>query len=294
LLIDWDDPGERIAELERQQADANAAAGQPPSRGVTGGPMSTAGGELTADDVRNVVLSTPSRGKRGYDKGEVDAFLRRLEEHLRNPQAVGGLTAVELDSLAFSKPAIGKRGYDPDEVDAFLERAVQQLKPDMGSRPGFAAAHGGFRGNSGTRSKPRRYEWAFLPLAILVTAFSLVAFGIGVYDVHGYRVGTPTTAKVVSCVGGRRTASVACTGTWSVGGKSYAGRIEGDGKGYQVGSPLDVRVLGDTAYTATSGNMWFIIGTWAGVFAVGGFFVFFFARRGPTDAAPTGGRHSRR
>jgi DivIVA domain-containing protein len=303
--MDWDDPEKRIAELERQQADANAAAGQPPSRPVAGGPMSTARGELTADDVHNVAFSTPPSGKRGYDEGEVEAFLRCLEEHLRNPRAVGGLTAAQLDSVAFSKPGIGKRGYDPDEVDAFLERVVQQLRrtnglfdqqltPDVGSRPGFPAAHGGFRGHSGTRSKPRRYEWAFLPLAILAATFSLVAFGIGVYDVHGYRVGTPTTAKVVDCSGGRnKYSSVTCTGQWSVGGKSYTGRIAGDGKGYHVGSSLDVRVRGGSAYTATSGNMWFITGTWAGVFAVGGFFVFFFARRRPTDAAPTGGRHSR-
>lgn len=256
--------------------------------------MSTARGELTADDVHNVAFSTPPRGKRGYDEGEVDAFRRRLEEHLRNPQAVGGLTTAEVDSVAFSKPAIGQRGYDPDEVDAFLERAVKQLKPDVGSQPGFPAARGGFRGHTGTRSK-RRYEWALLPLAILVTAFSLVALGIGVYDVHGYRVGTPATAKVVSCSSnGSRHSARTCTGTWSVGGKSSAGRIAGDGKGYQVGSSIDVRVHGSSAYTATSGNMWFIIGAEAGVFAVGGFLAFFFARRGPSDAAPTAGRHSRR
>ena len=256
--------------------------------------MSTARGELTADGVHNMAFSTPPRGKRGYDEGEVEAFLRRLEEHLRNPQAVGGLTTAEVDSVAFSKPAIGKRGYDTHEVDAFLERAAQQLKPDVGSQPGFPAAAGGFRGHSGTRSKPRRYEWAVLPLAILVAAFSLVAFGVGVYDVHGYRVGTPTTAKVVSCNrNGNKYSARTCTGTWSVGGKSYAGRIEGSGKGYQVGSSLDVWVRGGSAYTPTSGNMWFIRGTWAGVLAVGAFFGFFFARRRPTDAAPTGGRHSR-
>ena len=93
--MDWDDPEKRIAELERQQADANASAGQLPSQPVTGGPMSTARGELTADGVHNMAFSTPPRGKRGYDEGEVEAFLRRLEEHLRNPQAVGGLTAAE-------------------------------------------------------------------------------------------------------------------------------------------------------------------------------------------------------
>jgi DivIVA domain-containing protein len=304
--MDWDDPEKRIAELERQQADANAAAAQPPSQPVTGGPMSTARGELTADDVHNVAFSTPPRGKRGYDDGEVEAFRRRLEEHLRNPQAVGGLTTAEVDSMAFSKPPIGKRGYDPNEVDAFLERAVQQLKrtnglfeqqlkPDWESQPGFPAAPDGFRGHTGTRSKPRRVEWALLPLAILGAVLSLVAFGIGVYDVEGYRVGTPTTATVLDCHrNGNKHTPVYCTGQWSLGGKSYTGRIEGNSKGYHAGSSLDVRVRGGSAYTATSGKMWFIIGTGAGVLAVLAFFATFFAGRRPTDAAPTAGRHSRR
>lgn len=168
--------------------------------------------------------------------------------------------------MAFSKPVIGQRGYDPHEVDAFLERAAkqlkrtnspfrQQLKPDVGSQPGFPAAPGGFRGHTGKRSKPRRFEMSIVFLAIVGAAFSLVAFGIGVYDVYGYRVGTPTTAKVVSCSGsgsGSKHSGRTCMGTWSVGGKSYAGRIQGDGKGYQVGSSLDVH--GGSAYTVTSGK----------------------------------------
>ncbi len=304
--MDWDDPEKRIAELERLQADANAAAGQLPSRPVTGGSVSTGRGELTADDVHNVAFSTPPRGKRGYDEGEVEAFRPRLEEHLRNPQAVGGLTTAEVDSVAFPKAAIGKRGYDPHEVDAFLERAVQQLKrtnglfeqqlrPDVGSQLGFPAAPGGFRGHTGKRSKRRRVEWAILPCAILMAVFSLAAFGVGVYDVYGYRVGTPMTATVLSCHrNGNKHTPLYCTGQWSLGGKSYTGRIEGDSKGYHVGSSLDVRVRGGSAYTATSGNMWFIVGTGAGVLAVVTFFATFFAGRRPTDAAPTAGRHSRR
>jgi DivIVA domain-containing protein len=247
-----DDPEERIAELERRVAHASAVAGRQPSWPAAAGPISTARGELTADDVHNVAFSAPPRGKRGYDEGEVETFRQRLEEYFRNPQAVGGLTAAEFDSVAFSKPAIGKRGYDTHEVDAFLERAVKQLKPDVGSQPGFPAPPGGFRGHSGKRPKPRRVEWAALPLAMLMAVLSLVAFGVGVYDVYGYRVGTPTTAKVVDCTGGRnRFSSVTCTGQWSVGGTSYTGRIAGDSKGHHVGSSLDVRVRGDSAYVAT-------------------------------------------
>jgi DivIVA domain-containing protein len=264
--------------------------------------MSSARGELTADDVHNVAFSAPPRGKRGYDEGEVEAFRRRLEEHLRNPQAVAGLTTAEVDSVAFSKPAIGRRGYDPHEVDAFLERAVQhlkrtngpferQLKPDVGSQPEFPAVPGGFRGHTGTRSTPRRFDMLFVFLAIVVAVFSLAAFGIGVYDVYAYRVGTPTTAKIVDCHGnGSKHGGVTCRGQWSVGGKSYTGRIAGDLKGHHVGSSLDVRVRGGSAYTAASGKMWFIIGTGMGALAVP---CVLGARHRPTDAAKTPGRHSR-
>ncbi|WP_082976982.1 DivIVA domain-containing protein [Mycobacterium sp. 852002-50816_SCH5313054-b] len=255
--------------------------------------MSAARGELTADDVHNVAFSAPPKGKRGYDVGGVEAFRGRLEEYLRNPQA-GGLTAAEVDSVAFSKPPIGERGYDQHEVDAFLARAVQLLKAEV-SQPASPAAPGDFRGHTGKRSKPRRVEWAVLPLAILMTVLSLVAFGVGVYDVYGYRVGTPTTAKVVSCSGGRnKFSNVICTAQWSVGGKSYTGRIAGDSKGRRVGSSLDVRVHGGSAYTATSGNMWFIMGTGAGVLAVMAFLVTLFAGPRSSDAAPTAGRDSRR
>jgi hypothetical protein len=88
-----------------------------------------------------------------------------------------------------------------------------------------------------------------------VAVLSLVAFSVGVYDVHGYRVGTPTTATVVDCSGaGNKHSAVFCTGQWSVDGKSYTGRIAGDSKGIHTGSSLDVRVRGGSAYTATSGN----------------------------------------
>jgi DivIVA domain-containing protein len=58
-----------------------------------------------------------------YDEGEVDAFLERVEQEVRNP--VGGLTAADIDNLAFSRV---ERGYDPGEVDALLERLAQQFK----------------------------------------------------------------------------------------------------------------------------------------------------------------------
>jgi DivIVA domain-containing protein len=62
---------------------------------------------------------------RDYDEGEVDAFLERVEQELRNPQAVGGLTAADMHDRAFSRV---ERGYDPGEVDAFFERVAQQFR----------------------------------------------------------------------------------------------------------------------------------------------------------------------
>jgi DivIVA domain-containing protein len=60
-----------------------------------------------------------------YDEGEVDAFLERVEQELRNPQAAGGLTAADIENMTFSRV---ERGYVPGEVDAFLERVAQQLR----------------------------------------------------------------------------------------------------------------------------------------------------------------------
>jgi hypothetical protein len=37
-----------------------------------------------------------------YDEGEVDAFLERVAQQFRNPQAVGGLTADDIHNVAFT------------------------------------------------------------------------------------------------------------------------------------------------------------------------------------------------
>ncbi|ORV08456.1 hypothetical protein AWB95_20085 [Mycobacterium celatum] len=82
---------------------------------------------LTPQDVRSVVFSKPPIGKRGYNEDEVDAFLDRIEEALRNPRATT-LRPEDVRSVAFNKPPLGKRGYNEDEVDAFLDRVEQQLQ----------------------------------------------------------------------------------------------------------------------------------------------------------------------
>jgi DivIVA domain-containing protein len=111
--MDQDDPEKRIAELERQLAEARSA-GNPP------------GGWLTPEQVRNVTFSRPPRGKRGYNEGEVDDFLDLVEAALRDPTG-RTLTPEQVRSVTFSKPRIGQRGYNEDDVDAFLDAVAQQI-----------------------------------------------------------------------------------------------------------------------------------------------------------------------
>jgi DivIVA domain-containing protein len=82
---------------------------------------------LTPEDVRNVAFSKPPIGKRGYNEDEVDAFLDRIEEALRDLTG-NALTAEDVRNVAFSKPPIGKRGYNEDEVDAFLDRLEEAIR----------------------------------------------------------------------------------------------------------------------------------------------------------------------
>jgi DivIVA domain-containing protein len=120
--MDRDDPEKRIADLERQLAEARAAAASP------------TGGCVTPEQVRNVVFSKPPIGSRGYNEDEVDAFLDRVEGALRDPTG-RALTSEQVRNVAFSKPPIGKRGYNQDEVDAFLDRVEQQMESQQGASP---------------------------------------------------------------------------------------------------------------------------------------------------------------
>jgi DivIVA domain-containing protein len=62
----------------------------------------------------------------GYDEDEVDAFLDRIEERLRDPTA-NTLTAEDVHNVTFSKPPPGKQAYNEDEVDAFFGRVEKEL-----------------------------------------------------------------------------------------------------------------------------------------------------------------------
>jgi DivIVA domain-containing protein len=120
--MDQNDPEKRIAELERQLAEQKRMAelehqhAEPAKRPV-----------VTPEQVRNVAFSKPSRGKRGYNEDEVDAFVDLVDAARRD--ATGHtLTPEQVRNTAFSKPPLGKRGYNEDEVDAFLDRIEQEMR----------------------------------------------------------------------------------------------------------------------------------------------------------------------
>src|SRR6516165_7807368 len=80
--MDQDDPEKRIAELERQLAEAHALRDQNAFAPSVGRPASTTGGFLTPEQVHNVAFAKPPRGKRGYNEDQVDAFLDVVEQQI--------------------------------------------------------------------------------------------------------------------------------------------------------------------------------------------------------------------
>lgn len=86
---------------------------------------------------------TVSRGRRGYDVEQVDAFLNRAREAFdgRRP----GLAALDIRRAAFD---LSKDGYEPATVDAalerledvFAERERQAARRELGEREWFGRA----------------------------------------------------------------------------------------------------------------------------------------------------------
>jgi hypothetical protein len=95
--------------------------------------------------------------------------------------------------------------------------------------------------------------------AIIAAGLGLLLLVWGAHVLNQYRVGTPTTATVTHCSGGR---GGSCAGTWSIGGVPQSGDIEYGFmfSTYSVGSSLDVRVSGGTAYTAHAWLPGFVFG----------------------------------
>jgi hypothetical protein len=125
---------------------------------------------------------------------------------------------------------------DPAKRIADLERqhadAVGQPRQDPARSPK--------RGSPGKAGLGRR-----LLVGLLVALATMIFFAIAVYDAYAYYAGTPTTATNIVCTGSQRHQT--CTGTWSLGGKSYTGEVRG---GADRDGSSDVRVRGHTAFTA--------------------------------------------
>jgi hypothetical protein len=106
-----------------------------------------------------------------------------------------------------------------------------------------------------SRPPKRRPPW--LLVIFLLAGAVLVVGGVSVY--RDQRSGSPGTAKVTDCEGGRKyDPGIRCTGTWRVGGASLlrggrvvVGRVEGAGYG-DVGKTIDVRIHGTDHATKPS------------------------------------------
>ncbi len=107
--MDGADPEKRIAELERQLAEARAA-GDGANRG-----------SLAPDQVRNVAFSKPRLGRRGYSEVEVDAFLDRVEAALAGPKESHTFGMRDNEESAASEEPIRCR------VIPYLSRKRQRL-----------------------------------------------------------------------------------------------------------------------------------------------------------------------
>ena len=88
--------------------------------------------------------------------------------------------------------------------------------------------------------------------AIFCAVIMVLAFVWGAHEFIRYRTGTPTTATVTQCSVGR---GGHCEGTWTIGGVPQHGNVK---HGYifgapPVGSTMEVRVNGGTAYTWGAG-----------------------------------------
>lgn len=68
-------------------------------------------------------FAQPEKG-RGYDRGEVDAFMKRLTAYF---DGKGKLTAADLRATAFTEVKAAK-AYDIAVVDVYLDRAVSVLQ----------------------------------------------------------------------------------------------------------------------------------------------------------------------
>ena len=87
---------------------------------------------LTSADVLNQKFAA-TKFREGYDQDEVDDFLDRVVETLKEQEGAGRaakpLTAWDVGQVRFQTTK-WREGYDQQEVDAFLDRVREQLTVD--------------------------------------------------------------------------------------------------------------------------------------------------------------------
>jgi hypothetical protein len=127
--------------------------------------------------------------------------------------------------------------------------------------------------NGGSESARRRRSvgigvWL---AAIFFLGFGLYTLADSARNFYGYQVGAPTTATNVGCYSGKGGYGNSCHGTWTVGGQSYSGPINGRVPKEPHGGfgSLDVRADGGTAFTADSVGPYFYWQIIVGLFLTG-------------------------
>jgi DivIVA domain-containing protein len=88
---------------------------------------------LTSAEVLNQKFAA-TKFREGYDQDEVDDFLDRVADTLKEREGVGHatrpVTAHQIDGIRFSTTK-WREGYDQQEVDAFLDRVRQELGAEV-------------------------------------------------------------------------------------------------------------------------------------------------------------------
>ncbi|MFE2755753.1 DivIVA domain-containing protein [Actinosynnema sp. NPDC059335] len=104
---------------------------------------------LGAQDLRQVAFHRPPPGQPGYDEGQVDAFLDRIEATLLGRDDV---TEDDVRRVRF-RPA--RPGYYAAEVDAFMDLVAETLGSTPQRRQATAPAQGAHATSTGMRPAAR-------------------------------------------------------------------------------------------------------------------------------------------
>ncbi|MEU4741088.1 DivIVA domain-containing protein [Actinosynnema sp. NPDC023658] len=104
---------------------------------------------LGAQDLRQVAFHRPPPGRPGYDEGQVDAFIDRIEATLLGRDDV---TEQDVRRVRF-RPA--RPGYYAAEVDAFMDLVAETLGSTPQRRQATAPAQGAHATSTGMRPAAR-------------------------------------------------------------------------------------------------------------------------------------------